>query len=131
MNDLIKNGDGDLIIEGHYSDMIDHSSVILAIILRAHPEKIYERLKPRGYSKEKITENIQAELLGDSTSFMLEKKKLVEKNRIFEIDTTKKTIEDISCEIHQIIQNPDENIQQIAGKISWLSDESVKIEKYL
>ncbi|WP_371802023.1 adenylate kinase family protein [Candidatus Lokiarchaeum ossiferum] len=121
----------DIILEGHYADLIEHPSVNIAIILRAHPNVIETRLKPRGYSKNKIMENIQAELVGDSTSFMLEKTELVKKEHVFEIDTTNLTIEEIADKIHLIIKHPEKYPEDVAGKLSWLSDNSVHIEKYL
>lgn len=122
---------GDIILEGHYADLIDHPSVNIAIVLRAHPNVIETRLNPRGYSKEKVLENIQAELVGDSTSFMLEKSSLVDKHHVFEINTTNLTIEEIADKIHLIFKHPEKFRENVAGKLSWLSDNSVSIEKYL
>jgi adenylate kinase len=121
----------DIILEGHYSDMIEHSSIVLAVVLRCHPRIIEKRLKRRGYSRSKINENIQAELVGDSTSFMFEKEKMVQKSRIFELDVSEQTIESIADQIHEIFLNPNNFKQFLAGSVSWLSDATVAIEKYL
>ena len=128
---FFQNQKDDIILEGHYADLIDHPSVFIAIVLRAHPNTIETRLKPRGYSRAKIMENIQAELIGDSTSYMLEKKKLVQKQHLFEIDTTNLIIDEIVDTIHNIFSHPENNLDLLAGKLSWLSDESVSIEKYV
>ncbi len=128
---FFENQKEDIILEGHYADLIDHSSVYIAIVFRTHPNTIETRLKPRGYSHAKITENIQAELVGDSTSFMLEKVDLVKNKRVFEINTTNLSIDEIVDIIHNIYRNPDIHSDYLAGKLSWLSDGSVAIEKYL
>ncbi|MHA1476249.1 MAG: adenylate kinase family protein [Promethearchaeota archaeon] len=119
-----------IIIESHYADIIEIPSE-LAIIIRCHPKILEKRLQFRDYSPEKIRENIQAELLGDSTSHMLEKEDLVEKGVIFEIDSSNLTIEETANKIAEIIQKP-ENFQELkAGWLSWLSDPTVQIENYL
>jgi len=119
-----------IIIESHYADIIEIPSE-LAIILRCHPQILEKRLQSRDYSPEKIRENVQAELLGDSTSHMLEKEDLFEKGVIFEIDSSNLTIEETANKIAEIIQKP-ENFQELkAGWLSWLSDPTVQIENYL
>jgi len=119
-----------IIIESHYADIIDLPCEI-AIILRCHPQILEKRLQSRDYSPEKIRENIQAELLGDSTSHMLEREDLVEKGVIFEINSSNLTIEEIANKIAEIIQKP-ENFQELkAGWLSWLSDPTVQMENYL
>ena len=119
-----------IIFESHYADIIE-IPCILAVILRCHPQILEKRLQSRGYSPEKIRENVQAELLGNSTSHMLEKEELVEKGLIFEINSSNLTIEETVNKIIEIIQKP-ENFQDLkAGWLSWLSDPTVQIENYL
>ncbi|QEE14927.1 adenylate kinase family protein [Promethearchaeum syntrophicum] len=119
-----------IIIESHYADIIDLPCEI-AIILRCHPQILEKRLQSRNYSPEKIRENIQAELLGDSTSHMLEREDLIEKGSIFEINSSNLTIEETANKIAEIIQKP-ENFQDLkAGWLSWLSDPTVQMENYL
>lgn len=50
----------DVIFESHLSHFLD---VDLIIVLRCHPEVMKSRLEARGYGSEKVSENIQAELL--------------------------------------------------------------------
>ena len=119
-----------IIIESHYADIIELPCE-LAIILRCHPQILEKRLQSRDYSPEKIRENIQAELLGDSTSYMLEKEELVEKGVIFEIDSSDLTIEETANKIVEIIQKPEYFQELKAGWLSWLSDPTVNMENYL
>jgi len=63
LNKLAKDGnDGNVIIEGHILADIKIKGAI-AIVLREHLQKIYKRLKARGYPDEKILENIESEAL--------------------------------------------------------------------
>ena len=62
---------------------------------------------------------------------MLEKVDLVKNKRVFEINTTNLSIDEIVDIIHNIYRNPDIHSDYLAGKLSWLSDGSVAIEKYL
>lgn len=119
-----------IILESHYADVIEYPSD-LAFILRCHPKILEKRLQLRGYSAKKVRENVLAELLGDSTSHMLEKSDLVKNKKIFEIDSSNLTIEETANKIAKIIQKPN-NFQELkAGWLSWLSDPTVQIEKYL
>ena len=127
---LIKTLSEDLIFECHYADMLDHPQISLGIILRCHPTVLETRLKSRGYSDQKLRENGEAELLGASSSYMLEKQDLVKGNTLFEIDTTHLSIMDIANCIHEIIQHPSQHQKLKVGKISWLSDETIDLTRY-
>jgi len=119
-----------IIIESHYADIISLPCEI-AVILRCHPQILEKRLQSRNYSSDKIRENIQAELLGDSTSHMLEREDLIEKGAIFEINSSYLSIEETANKIAEIIQKP-ENFQELkAGWLSWLSVPTVQMENYL
>jgi adenylate kinase len=50
----------DLIIDSHFAHVF---AVDIVFILRCEPKILFERLQKRGYSKEKITENVMAEIL--------------------------------------------------------------------
>ena len=126
----LKNLSEDLIFECHYADMLDHPQISVGIILRCHPTVLETRLDSRGYSDDKIRENGEAELLGDCSSYMLEKQVLVEQNSIFEIDTTHLDIADVAAYVHRIIQQPSQHKELKVGKISWLSDESIDLTRY-
>ena len=128
---MLNSLEGKVICEGHYADLVDHPLVSLAVVLRAHPDIIIQRLSPREYSQAKLRENAEAEFLGDCTSYMLEKDKLMKSNRIFEVDTSKLTDLQTAEVIHTIISDPESSTKYIAGKISWLSDVTVDVNKFI
>jgi len=106
-----------LIIESHFSDIIPNKLVDYVFILRCYPDELVNRLKEKNYNSKKITENIQAEILGNCVNYFIKKKT---KKPLFEIDTTHLTIESVAKTIKRIITGK-ENLQNYyIGKIDWL-----------
>ncbi|GAB4306503.1 MAG: adenylate kinase family protein [Methanobacteriaceae archaeon] len=58
---IAKNPDDILIFEGHLSHYIKNADFV--IVLRTNPKLLGERLKKRGYSSDKIRENVEAEAI--------------------------------------------------------------------
>ena len=112
----LKNEDN-VIVEGHLSHFLDGDVVV---VLRLHPKKLKERLKSRGYSEKKIKENVEAEALDVCLIESVERHK-----NVFEVDTTGKSIEEVSNEILEIIENfkKGKYLEKYKpGKISWLEE---------
>ncbi|MFO8019323.1 MAG: adenylate kinase family protein [Promethearchaeia archaeon] len=108
-----------LIIEGHFADIIPSKFIDYIFILRCHPDILKERLNEREYSEKKIYENLQAEILGNCTNFLLEK----ELNKpIYELDTTTKSPKDSAKIIIRIIKNQIDTKKYKVGKINWMED---------
>ncbi len=74
-----------IIVEGHYIDLVPNRSVEHAFVLRTHPDTLRERLLARGYSKEKVFENVEAEVIGVCQMDAIE---AFGEEKVFEIDTT-------------------------------------------
>jgi adenylate kinase len=90
-----------LIIDGHYShEIFIDQQVKLVIILRMAPWKLYQILRERIYSNQKIWENIEAEILG---VIPREVQKRFANEKIHEIDTSYKTPEEAANEIISIL----------------------------
>jgi len=106
-----------LIIEGHFSDIIPNKYIDYAFVLRCDPEYLYNRLKERDYNKQKIIENIQAEILGNCANYLIQKQI---KSPIYEIDTTHLTIDSVAIIIMDIIVNNKNGEKFVIGKIDWL-----------
>jgi len=110
-------GISNLIIEGHLTDIIPEEYIDLVIVLRCEPDVLYKRLTLRGYSKEKVIENVQSEILGSCANFFVEKEM---KKPLLEIDTSFHKIDDLANIIVDIISR-EKNIKKYAlGKIDWL-----------
>jgi adenylate kinase len=96
---------------------------IIGIVCRCHPNVLLERLAKRNYSNSKIMENIQAEILSESTQNLSE---VLQEKKIIEIDTTNNSVKDISIAIienflrvvkNQVIRN---DILQNVGITDWI-----------
>ena len=64
LNEYIKKnykGKDIVFIEGHLSHLL--KSMDKVIVIRCHPDKLKKRLSKKGWKKEKIRENIEAEIL--------------------------------------------------------------------
>ncbi len=99
----------DCIIEGHLSHLLNPD---LIIVLRCHPDRLRERLKPRGYSEEKLMENIEAEAIDVILEEALETGRPV-----YEIDTTDMDIEDVVGAVERIINGDTEGFEP--GKVDF------------
>jgi adenylate kinase len=105
-----------IILESHLAHHI--SDVV--IVLRTYPPELETRLKTRGYSEEKIKENIEAEALDVILVEAFEWCK-----KVFEINTTGKSIEEVGQDIETIIDNilngnEEELSEYKPGSIDWI-----------
>ncbi|MFN3910255.1 MAG: adenylate kinase family protein [Candidatus Anstonellaceae archaeon] len=87
LNKLIKTTNKNLIIEGHLACELNLNADVL-IIFRLDPFLLKKRLEKRGYIKEKIKENLEAEILDYCT---LQTEKIYPQKKIFEFDLSNKT----------------------------------------
>jgi adenylate kinase len=115
--EIINRKDNEVIIlESHLA----HYIADIIIILRACPPELKMRLKTRGYSEEKIRENIEAEALDVILVEAFEWCK-----QVFEIDTTGKSIEETGQDIEKIVDhilsgNEEELSDYEPGSIDWI-----------
>lgn len=110
-----------VLIEGHLSHLL--KSVDKVIVLRCHPGELRKRLSQKGWKKEKIKENIEAEILDIILCETVDSHS--EKN-VIEIDTTNMDISNVATLIIEIIKNKFEHMKKYnIGHIDW-SEEILK-----
>ncbi|HIP75011.1 MAG TPA: AAA family ATPase [Thermococcus paralvinellae] len=97
-----------VILDGHLSHLMPVDQVI---ILRLHPKIIGERLRNRGYSREKVSENVEAELVDVCLIEAID-----EHENIIEIDTTGKTPDQI---VEEILELLNKGIKKRIGIVDW------------
>ncbi len=107
---ILKPKSKNIIIDGHISHLLD---VDYIIVLRCNPEIILSRLTERNYDKNKIKENVEAELLDVCLVESLENS-----NKVYEIDTTNRTLESIVDEIIEALNHKKVKY----GIVSWLDN---------
>ncbi len=79
------------VVESHLAHFIDPKYVETAVVLKCNPKELRKRLKRRGWSKEKIEENVEAEIM----DIILEEAKEMGHN-VLVIDTTNKKAEEVA-----------------------------------
>jgi len=102
-----------LIIEGLFAHEFDAD---LVIILRCRPDVLRRRLKRKYTWHTKINENVEAELIGIITEEAIAKHGR-RKKKVFEIDTTQKTVKQ-TVRIAARILKKRPNAYKV-GKIDW------------
>ncbi|NVM34804.1 MAG: AAA family ATPase [Candidatus Lokiarchaeota archaeon] len=106
-----------LIIESHFSDIIPEKFIDYVFILRCDPDELFKRLEKKDYNIKKITENIQAEILGNSVNYFIQNQI---KAPIFEIDTTNINIKTVAKTIIEIVVEKRDGKNYKIGKVDWL-----------
>jgi len=84
-----------LIIESHLAHLL---SPEVAIVLRANPAVLAERLRQKGFPPQKIHENVEAETLD---VILIEAVELCE--TVYEVDTSGKRVEEVAAVVREII----------------------------
>lgn len=96
-------------LKGHYSHLMD---VNVAVVLRCRPSVLRKRLEARGWSPEKVRENLEAEAIDVITQEAVGRLPFV-----FEIDTTEATPEQTAATILEILQGRTEGHEP--GSVDW------------
>jgi adenylate kinase len=81
----------DIIVEGHFAHLMDNIDKI--IVLRCDPKKLRTRMEKRGYTEDKIKENLEAEAIGLIYSQACEEVKGTE---LYQHDTTHRNVDESS-----------------------------------
>ncbi|MFH1294699.1 MAG: adenylate kinase family protein [Candidatus Aenigmatarchaeota archaeon] len=97
LREEVKKLHEDLIVESHYAHEFDADIII---ILRCHPKELRKRLESRRWSKKKIDENVESEIMEICRQDSWEAGK-----KALEVDTTgrepKEVAEEILKRLHQ------------------------------
>jgi len=99
-------------VEGHLSHYL---KCACAFVLRCHPDVLYSRLRERGWRKDKIIENVRAEVLDVVLIETLENVR-----NVYEIDVTHIAAPECARIVLDTIREGNEGLR--AGRISWSSD---------
>ncbi|MFB0558666.1 MAG: adenylate kinase family protein [Candidatus Bathyarchaeia archaeon] len=123
ISQVIEDGERPLVFDGHFApEVVPPETVLYAFVLRRAPWKLEEELRSRGYSEGKVRENVEAELLDVC---LVEAVENLGPERVCEVDTTGKKLEETVEEIMAIIQGTKPCRYRI---VDWLShDESRRL----
>jgi len=108
----------DLVIVGHLAPyVLKPVGISLVAVLRRSPYELEKTLKKRGYSVDKVRENVASEILGTS---LYDSLKTFGKRKVAEFDTTGKTPKETADEILAALQNKQKSKPKLIG-IDWLN----------
>lgn len=96
-----------VIVEGH---LAHYFPADYCVVLRFEPGELRQRLEKRGYSDEKIDENVESEALDIILQEAVEKQE-----NVIEVDTTGRNVEDVVEEVEERIEEGDTGY----GGIDW------------
>ena len=109
----------DVILDSHLSHLLPADYVV---VIRLNPEILLERLRERGYHRDKLGENLEAELVDVCLVEALE-----EHENVVEVDATGKSPEEVADEVAALMK---EGIKKRVGIVDW-SESYEKILPYL
>lgn len=120
---------GNLVVVGHLAPYVLKSAGIdMVAVLRRSPSRLEETLTERGYIREKINENVSAEILGIS---LYDSIKAFGKRKVAEFDTSGKEPEQTADDI---VATAKKKKPKRAGTVDWLAviseDEVTKFFAY-
>jgi adenylate kinase len=113
----------DFVIVGHLAPyVLKPAGISLVAVLRRSPYELEKTLKKRGYSVNKVRENVASEILGTS---LYDSLKTFGKRKVAEFDTTNKTPKETVDEILDVLQKKPKSKSKLIG-IDWLNFVSEK-----
>lgn len=108
----------DMMIVGHLAPYVLRPvGISLVAVLRRSPYELEKTLKKRGYSVDKVRENVASEILGTS---LYDSLKTFGKRKVAEFDTTGKTPKETADEILSALQKKPKSKSKLIG-IDWLN----------
>lgn len=99
-----------VVLEGHLIEAVPPELIDYVIVLRVNPLLLFERLRERGYTIEKISENVEAELVDVCAN-----EASVRFQKIFELNVTNLDFKQAADMIYRIITG-----ECRGERISWL-----------
>lgn len=121
VENILSKGGNTYFIDGHFSPhVVPPEKVSKAFVFRRAPWKLKKELGLRGYSNEKINENVEAELLDVC---LVDTINIIESKKVCEVDTSEKTLEEIADEVIKIIKQEKPCCH---GCVDWLSHPKTK-----
>lgn len=118
VNSIVKKNfttDALVFFEGHIAHLLN--SMEKVIILRCHPKELKKRLMRKRWSRKKVLENVQAEILD---IILCESTEQYPFENIFELETTNKSVKEVTAAINEIVENHFRPTTSYSiGQIDW------------
>jgi len=117
-----------VIVDGHFAtETVPKSYVAKVFVLRCHPKQLRQRMVERGFQGAKLRENLAAEILDVC---LVDAVNNVGVDKVCEVDTTDKTVNDTISEIVSILRKTK---HCAVGIVNWLGQLEMEgsLEQYL
>jgi adenylate kinase len=119
--EVIEEFEGYVIVEGHFAmDVVRDEDLLFAFVLRRNPDELREVLEKRKYAKEKIAENVAAEILDVCLSDAVQ---AYHESKVHEIDVSGKKTGNVVSEIIDVVQG---HRKPRRGIVDWLMQLELK-----
>lgn len=126
LKELLKEVERGVVFSSHIPDVLPKRLVKYVIVLRMDPKALFKRLVSMGWSEAKVKENVASEVLGSCVAQALN---YYGERRVYELDVTSKSLEDLIKEAFKIVTG------RIEAKtsIDWLAkvDEDEELAELL
>ena len=117
LREELKNTDSLIFIDGHLSHLLSFLDKV--IILRCHPKELRKRLENKGWKKDKIKENIEAEILD---VILCEAAERHDQEELFEVDTTNLSVGEVTDIVESIVLGKYKKSDYSIGNIDWSNE---------
>ena len=127
--EIIENAPRDVLIDGHYAVFVAPKNMVTHVfVLRRNPIELKKILEDRGFSGQKLWENLAAEILdvclADALNFADESAK------VCEVDVTGKNASEVVEEILVVLENERECFYGVVDWLGLLEQKGV-LDEYL
>jgi adenylate kinase len=103
-----------IIVDGHYASAVTPEEYVAQVfVLRRDPRELKQFMEQRGYSGNKMWENLQAEIIDVVLGEAIE----VHAGRVCELDVTGKPVEGVVAEILAVLEK---HKTCLVGTVDWL-----------
>jgi len=103
-----------IMIDGHYAPAVTPSDLVSNVfVLRRNPKELKIFMENRGYTENKLWENLSAEILDSCLIEAIQ----TQKGKVCEIDATSKTVDKVTAEILDVLGAPE---KCCIGFVDWL-----------
>jgi len=117
-----------VIVDGHFAaEIVPRRYVAKVFLLRCHPKQLEQRMVEKGFQGAKLRENLAAEILDVCLTDAVN---AVGVEKVCEVDTTGKTVDDTIREIVSILRKAK---RCTVGVVDWLAQLEVEgsLDQYL
>ena len=102
VKDIIDKSVSPVIIDGHYAhELIEEPVISFLFVLRKRPWDLKSVLEARQYSRDKVWENLESEIMGVITGEALE---LIPSSKVIEVDISDQSPQETVNQIHRMIE---------------------------